>query len=271
MSSPPEPSRLAALRPDRPGVRRGSRRATDRAGPFATEQALCENSASAAQRSPGPRASQAGGLLTSRRGVGTNGTAAGMPDRVGSGASGDPLHGMLKSKPRIVSRSRPAAPAQSAILRALGPGTAMFRLTRVHDLDGHAAVRGEVMAARALAARLPRSAGGSRCTSSCGNASACGWHAACTRCAWRGRWRTSRGCSASASPIPSCASRPRPICATAGRSAGPRISFAKTATNTSPRMAVARAPRSESRKHRSGGGSDSQHRDGHASRAMPPR
>jgi GntR family transcriptional regulator len=65
---------------------------------------------------------------------------------------------MLSSKPRIVSLGRCAAPATVAGFFAVEPGTPMFRITRVHDLDGTplSVVRSWLPAR--LAAGLPRSA-----------------------------------------------------------------------------------------------------------------
>ena len=105
-------------------------------GPFATEQALCAEfgvSRTTVRNALGYLKRE--GLLTSRRGVGTNGTAAGKPHRVVR-SSGDPLHGMLQSKPRVVAVGRLAAPAPVAKFFGIDTSTPLFGLTRVHDLEG---------------------------------------------------------------------------------------------------------------------------------------
>jgi len=107
-----------------------------RDGPFATEQALCEEfgvSRTTVRNALGYLKRE--GLVTSRRGVGTNGTAAERPHRVVR-SSGDPLHGMLKSRPRVVALGRVAASAPVANFFGFETGTPVFALTRVHDLDG---------------------------------------------------------------------------------------------------------------------------------------
>jgi DNA-binding GntR family transcriptional regulator len=104
--------------------------------PFATEQALCEEfgvSRTTVRNALGFLKRE--GLVTSRRGVGTNGTSAEKPHRVVR-SSGDPLHGMLKSKPRVVTVGRVAAPAPVAKFFGVETGAPVFGLTRVHDLHG---------------------------------------------------------------------------------------------------------------------------------------
>jgi GntR family transcriptional regulator len=104
------------------------------AGPFATEQALCEEfgvSRTTVRHALGFLKRE--GLLTSRTGVGTSGTRAPIASRVVR-SSGDPLHGMLKSKPRIVSLERTAAPAPVAKFFSIDTGEAVFRITRVHEI-----------------------------------------------------------------------------------------------------------------------------------------
>ena len=106
------------------------------ARPFATEQALCEEfgvSRTTIRNALGFLKRE--GLVTSRRGVGTNGTAADRPRRVVR-SSGDPLHGMLTTRPRVVTVGRVGAPAPVAQFFGLEPGTPLLALTRVHDLDG---------------------------------------------------------------------------------------------------------------------------------------
>lgn len=102
--------------------------------PFATEHALCEEfgvSRTTVRQALGFLKRE--GLVTSRPGVGTSGTSI---NRRVVRSSGDPLHGMLQSKPRIVSVGRVAAPAVVATFFSLEPDTPVFQLTRVHDLDG---------------------------------------------------------------------------------------------------------------------------------------
>ena len=110
-------------------------RETAETGPFATEHALCEEfgvSRTTVRQALGFLKRE--GLITSRPGVGTNGTATELFNRVVR-SSGDPLHGMLKSKPRIVSLGRASAPAAVAKFFSLEPGEEIFRITRVHELD----------------------------------------------------------------------------------------------------------------------------------------
>jgi len=125
---------------------------------FATEHALCEEfgvSRTTVRQALG--ALKREGLITSQAGVGTRGTATEIANRVVR-SSGDPLHGMLKSKPRIVSLGRVPPPAAVAKFFSLEPGQEIFRITRVHDLDGSplSVVRSYLPAQ--LAVRLPRSA-----------------------------------------------------------------------------------------------------------------
>jgi len=125
---------------------------------FATEHALCEEfgvSRTTVRQALGSLKRE--GLITSQPGVGTRGTATEIANRVVR-SSGDPLHGMLKSKPRIVSLGRVPPPAAVAKFFSLEPGQEIFRITRVHDLDGSplSVVRSYLPAQ--LAVRLPRSA-----------------------------------------------------------------------------------------------------------------
>jgi len=134
-----------------------SRQAGD-AGPFATEQALCAEfgvSRTTVRRALGLLKRE--GLLESRRGIGTSGTPLEIANRAVRWA-GDPLHGMLKSKPRIISLGRVPAPAVVAAFFGIAPGALVFGLTRVHDLDGRPlSVVRSYLPAR-LAAGLDRSA-----------------------------------------------------------------------------------------------------------------
>lgn len=110
-------------------------RGADEPGPFATEHALCEEfgvSRTTVRQALGFLKRE--GLITSRPGVGTQGTATEIANRVVR-SSGDPLHGMLKSKPRVVSLGRAPAPPAVARFFSLGTGAEIFRITRVHDLD----------------------------------------------------------------------------------------------------------------------------------------
>ena len=130
-SPPPEPSsspryaRIAQVLRARLEAHDGSRDA-----PFATEQALCEEfgvSRTTVRNALGHLKRE--GLLTSRRGVGTNGTAAERPRRVVR-CSGDPLHGMLKSKPRVVSVGPVAAPAAAREVLRAARGRRRFSASR---------------------------------------------------------------------------------------------------------------------------------------------
>jgi GntR family transcriptional regulator len=104
--------------------------------PFATEHALCaEFNASRTTVRHALDFLKREGLVVSRRGVGTTGTAAEIAKRAVR-ASGDPLHGMLKSRPRIVSLGRIPAPARVAKFLAVDIDTPVFAITRVHDLEG---------------------------------------------------------------------------------------------------------------------------------------
>lgn len=125
-------------------------------GPFATEHALCAEfgvSRTTVRQALGYLKRE--GLVTSRRGVGTTGIAT---TRRVVRSSGDPLHGMLESKPRIVTLGRVPAPAMVARFFDIAPDAQVFQLTRVHDLDGAplSVVRSYLPAS--LAAGLGRSA-----------------------------------------------------------------------------------------------------------------
>ncbi len=76
------------------------------------------------------------GLVESRRGIGTR-CAPAMPRKKLVRAWGDPLHGALPSRPRIISVEK-NVPAPIAVAEFFGvpAGTSMFRAVRVHDLDG---------------------------------------------------------------------------------------------------------------------------------------
>lgn len=102
--------------------------------PFTTEQALCQEfGVSRTTIRLALNSLKREGLIVSRAGVGTKSTATAR--RVVR-TSGDPLHGMLDSKPRILSLGRVPAPAAAAKFFSIPPGTLVFQLTRVHDLDG---------------------------------------------------------------------------------------------------------------------------------------
>ncbi len=125
-------------------------------GLFATEHALCEEfgvSRTTVRQALGFLKRQ--GLVTSRPGVGTTGAA--IARRVVR-SYGDPLHGMLESKPRIVSLGQVAAPPVVAKFFAIAVGEPIFHLTRVHELDAMplSVVRSYLPAA--LAVGLARSA-----------------------------------------------------------------------------------------------------------------
>jgi len=102
--------------------------------PFATEQALCDEfgvSRTTVRQALGFLKRQ--GLVVSRPGVGTTGTATAR--RVVR-SSGDPLHGMLESKPHIVSLGRVTVPPVVARFFGIATDEVVFQLTRVHELDG---------------------------------------------------------------------------------------------------------------------------------------
>jgi GntR family transcriptional regulator len=130
----------------------------DGAAPFATEQALCaEFDASRTTVRHALDVLKRDGLLVSRRRVGTTGTRTELARRAVR-ASGDPLHGMLATRPRIVSLGRIPAPAPVARFFGLEPHAPVFGITRVHDLDGEPlSVVRSYLPAR-LAGRVPRSA-----------------------------------------------------------------------------------------------------------------
>lgn len=103
--------------------------------PFATEHALCaEFGVSRSTVRQALSHLKREGLVTSQPGVGTRGTQSRVANRIVR-SSGDPLHGMLTSKPRIVSMGCVPAPPPVAKLFALEPGEPVFRLTRAHQLD----------------------------------------------------------------------------------------------------------------------------------------
>lgn len=128
------------------------------AAPFATEHALCREfgvSRTTVRHALGFLKRE--GLLTSRCGVGTHGTRDCVVNRVVR-SSGDPLHGMLKSKPRIVSVERAAAPAQIARFFSIGPDAPVFRLTRLHELGPTPLSVVRSFLPMSLAVGVPRSA-----------------------------------------------------------------------------------------------------------------
>ena len=105
-------------------------------GPFATERSLCEEFAvSRATARQALAYLKREGLVTSRPGVGTTGTAVRSTNRAVR-AAGDPLHGMLKSKPRVVGVGRVEASVAVASFFGMQAGAPLFAVTRVHDLEG---------------------------------------------------------------------------------------------------------------------------------------
>jgi GntR family transcriptional regulator len=105
-------------------------------GPFATERSLCEEfGVSRATVRQALAYLKREGLVTSRPGIGTTGTAVSTANRAVRSV-GDPLHGMLKSKPRVVAVGRVEPPVAVATFFGIEAGEALFSVTRVHDLDG---------------------------------------------------------------------------------------------------------------------------------------
>ena len=105
-------------------------------GPFATERSLCEEfGVSRATARQALAYLKREGLVTSRPGVGTTGTAVRTTNRAVRSA-GDPLHGMLKSKPRVIAVGRVEAPVAVANFFGMQAGQQLFSVTRVHDVDG---------------------------------------------------------------------------------------------------------------------------------------
>jgi GntR family transcriptional regulator len=74
------------------------------------------------------------GLLQSRRGVGTRNIARAGKHRVVRSV-GDPLHASVGSRPRVVTFGEVAAPKAVAGFFGIAPGSAVFQLVRVHDLE----------------------------------------------------------------------------------------------------------------------------------------
>lgn len=104
-------------------------------GAFTTEYSLCaEFGASRTTIRHALGFLKREGLLTSRPGVGTHGTPAEAVNRAVR-PSGDPLHGMLKRRPRIVEFGKVAPPPLAAKFFAIDDGSPVLRITRVHDLD----------------------------------------------------------------------------------------------------------------------------------------
>lgn len=77
------------------------------------------------------------GLLQSRRGIGTRSVSnAKTPvSRKLVRASGDPLHGNLETKSRLVSRALVRPPQQVADFFSIDADTAVFRTIRINQLD----------------------------------------------------------------------------------------------------------------------------------------
>jgi GntR family transcriptional regulator len=107
-------------------------------GEGVTEQALCAEfgvSRTTVRQALGSLKQQ--GLLHSRRGVGTRGLPGPRPSRLVR-ASGDPLHGAMATKPRVVSSGKAPAPAEVAAFFGIELGAPLLNVVRVHDLDGEA-------------------------------------------------------------------------------------------------------------------------------------
>ena len=105
-------------------------------GQGVTEQALCAEfgvSRTTVRHALGSLKHE--GLLQSRRGVGTHGVPRAGPTRLVR-ASGDPLHGAIATKPRVVASGKLAAPPEVAAFFGLAPGAPVLRVVRVHDVDG---------------------------------------------------------------------------------------------------------------------------------------
>lgn len=105
-------------------------------GGIATEGALCAEfgvSRSTIRQALGVL--KQGGLLQSRRGVGTT-LLPSVQKRSLTRSHGDPLHGSLGSEPRIVELGRGDPPAPVTRFLGLKEGASAFRLVRIHDLDG---------------------------------------------------------------------------------------------------------------------------------------
>ncbi|WP_454689086.1 GntR family transcriptional regulator [Achromobacter aloeverae] len=103
---------------------------------MATEQALCEEfGVSRTTVRHALSYLKREGLLSSRRGVGTRRVEAG-PRKKYVRSTGDPLHATLSSKPRILSLGLAPAPAQVARFLGLEEGAEVFKIVRMHDLDG---------------------------------------------------------------------------------------------------------------------------------------
>ncbi len=102
---------------------------------LATEQLLCREfgvSRSTVRHALAKLKSE--GLLQSRRGVGSRGIPRKVQDKI-IRLSGDPLHGALHSRSRIVSLGETAAPGAVASFFGCEPAAPVFRFVRVHYLD----------------------------------------------------------------------------------------------------------------------------------------
>jgi GntR family transcriptional regulator len=104
--------------------------------PIVTEMALCREfgvSRTTVRRALDSLKRE--GLLSSRTGVGTRSTRKPFTKRAVR-SSGDPLHGMLQSKPYIASIELAPASSTVATFFEIPPGERVCRITRVHELDG---------------------------------------------------------------------------------------------------------------------------------------
>ncbi len=107
-------------------------------GKIPTEQALCEEfgvSRTTVRHALSHLKQE--GLLSSRRGVGTQRVATGsLRKKKYVRSSGDPLHAALPSKPRVVSLKQVAPPDAVRDFLGLPAGDKALQIVRVHDLDG---------------------------------------------------------------------------------------------------------------------------------------
>lgn len=95
------------------------------------------------------------GLLKAKRGVGTQGVDVPVRRQV-AGSGGDPLHASLGTRIRVASSGAADAPAAVASFFGLAPGERVWRIVRIHLLQGQPLSVVDSYLPAELGAALPR-------------------------------------------------------------------------------------------------------------------